>query len=532
MSKNIGLRSAIFAVLIIVALVYLVPTFSKELPGWWPKARVLPTEKIKLGLDLQGGMHLVLEVDVDKALDAELERVAEDIKQDLRDEKIRHTDISRNSANGIDVTLLSDQDLESFEALKNSMYPGYDIVQGEKTEEGQVVHMNMTPSAIQDLKVSWTEQALETIRNRIDQFGVNEPDISPQQDNRILIQLPGIEDPDKAISLIGQMAQLEFKLVDSESVAEENIPADDEILYHTETDSAGRVISRKAYLLKKKVSLTGSHVTDAKVSQDQYDGSYSISLSLDKKGARIFESVTGANVGRQLAIVLDDNVYSAPVIQEEISAGGKAWITNIRTLDEAKELRIVLKSGALPAPIKILERRTVGPTLGQDSIRQGIYAMIVGGALVILFMIIYYGLSGLIAVFALILNTLIIMSGLAGFGATLTLPGLAGMILSIGMAVDANVLIYERIREELRIGKTLRTAVEAGYDKATITIFDSNLTTLITALILFQFGTGAVKGFAVTLTIGIIANFITAVYVTRVIFDYLVVELNWKKISI
>lgn len=526
MSKNIGLRSAIFAVLIIVALVYLVPTFSKELPGWWPKTRILPTKKIKLGLDLQGGVHLVLEVDVDKAMVAELERIAGDIKEDLRSAKIRHTDISRNGTNGIDITLLSGQDLKPFEDLKNSMYPEYDMVEGEKTEDGQVIHLNMTQAAIQDMKDSWTEQALETIRNRIDQFGVNETDIRPQPNNRILIQLPGIKDPDRAIKLIGQTAQLEFKLVDEENSVEEaqkgNIPADDEILYSTKSGAA--------YLLKKKTSLTGSHVTDAQVKQDTY-GAYYIGLSLDKKGARIFESVTGANVGKKLAIVLDNNVYSAPVIESEIS-GGDAVITGSFTLEEAKELRIVLKSGALPAPITMIEQRTVGPSLGQDSISQGINAMILGGALVILFMIIYYGLSGLIAVFALILNTLIILAGLAGFSATLTLPGLAGMILSIGMAVDANVLIYERIREEMRIGKTLRTAVEAGYDKATITIFDSNLTTLITALILFQFGTGPVKGFAVTLTIGIIANFITAVYVTRVIFDYLVVELNWKKISI
>ncbi|MBN1624890.1 MAG: protein translocase subunit SecD [Deltaproteobacteria bacterium] len=527
MSKNIGLRSAIFAVLIIVALVYLVPTFSKELPAWW---KFLPAEKIKLGLDLQGGMHLVLEVDVDKALEAELERIAEDIKEDMRNEKIRHTDISRNSANGIDITLLSEQEFASFEALKNAMYPDYDMVKGEKTEEGLVVHMKMTEAAIQDMQDSWTEQALETIRNRIDQFGVNEPDISTQQDNRILIQLPGIKDPDRAINLIGQTAQLEFKLVDEENSGDmENVPAGDEILYHTATDSKGRT-AKTPYMLKKQTALTGSHITNAQVKQDEY-GAYYINLTLDKKGARIFESLTGANVGKRLAIVLDNNVYSAPVIQDKIS-GGDAAITGTFTLDEANDLRIVLKAGALPAPIKILEQRTVGPSLGQDSISQGINAMILGGALVILFMIIYYGLSGFIAVFALVLNTLIIMAGLAFFGATLTLPGLAGMVLSIGMAVDANVLIYERIREEMRAGKTLRTAVEAGYDKATITIFDSNLTTLITALILFQFGTGPVKGFAVTLTIGIIANFITAVYVTRVIFDYLVVELNWKKISI
>jgi preprotein translocase subunit SecD len=379
-----------------------------------------------------------------------------------------------------------------------------------------------------------TDQALETIRNRIDQFGVNEPYITTQADNRILIQLPGLKDPDRAIKLIGKTAQLEFKLVDEENFVGDtikgNIPAGDEILYQVTTDYNGAT-TRKEWLVKKRTLLTGKYITDASVKLDSQYGDPYVRLSFDRRGARIFEKITGDNIEKRLAIILDDNVYSAPVIRDRIS-GGTAVIENIGSTDEARDLKIVLRAGALPAPVKILEQRLVGPSLGQDSIDQGINAMVLGGALVVLFMIIYYGLSGLIAVFALVLNTLLIAAGLAAFGATLTLPGLAGIILSIGMAVDANVLIYERIREELRIGKTLRGAVETGYERATITIFDSNLTTLITAVILFQFGTGPVKGFAVTLTIGIIANFITAVYVTRVIFDYLVINLNWKKISI
>jgi preprotein translocase subunit SecD len=529
-SKNLTLRIAIYVVLTIVALVYLVPTFSKELPSWW---KFLPTEKLKLGLDLQGGMQLVLEVEGDKAVESELERVAEDIRDDLRSEKIKYSDIKHNSTNGIDITLLSDQEVTAFEAMKNSLYPDYALVKGDKTENGQVVHMNMSQTAITAMIKSATEQAVETITNRIDQFGVNEPYISTQADNRILLQLPGVKDPDRAITLIGKTAQLEFKLVDEGNSVEDalkgNIPAEDEILYHSEIDKETGRTERTPYLLKKRTSLTGSYITDAKVEISQYNA-YSVGLSFDKKGSRIFENLTGANVGKHLAIVLDNNVYSAPVIKDKIS--GNAEISGNFTSEEANDLRIVLKAGALPAPVKILERRTVGPSLGRDSISQSINAMILGGALVVLFMIVYYGLSGLIAVVALILNTLFIVSGLAFFGATLTLPGIAGMILSIGMAVDANVLIYERIREELRLGKTLRSAVEAGYERATITIFDSNLTTLITALILFQFGTGPVKGFAVTLTIGLIANFVTAVYVTRVFFDYLVINLNWKKISI
>jgi preprotein translocase subunit SecD len=236
-------------------------------------------------------------------------------------------------------------------------------------------------------------------------------------------------------------------------------------------------------------------------------------------------------VGKRLAIVLDNNVYSAPVIRDKI-AGGKAQITGRFTMDEAKDLAIVLRAGALPAPVKILEERLVGPSLGQDSINQGFRSAIIGGLIVILFMALYYNLSGIIADLALVLNLLFIMAGLAFFGATLTLPGVAGIILTIGMAVDANVLVFERIREELRLGKPPRAAIEAGYARATVTILDSNLTTLIAALVLFQVGTGPVKGFAVTLSIGLIANFVTAVFCTRILFDYLYVTLRWKKISI
>jgi preprotein translocase subunit SecD len=532
-SKKLGVRSTIYALLIIVSLVYLVPTFSNKLPEWWLK--FLPKEKIKLGLDLQGGMQLILEVDTIKAIEAEVETAIEDIKDELRSEKIRYLDLKGNGPTGIELTLIRDEDMTSFEAFMNSMYTDYIMEKGGKTGKGQVVHMKMKQAAIQQVMKTATDQALETIRNRIDQFGVNEPYITTQADNRILIQLPGLKDPDRAIKLIGKTAQLEFKLVDEENNVNDaiagNMPAGDEVLYQVAVDPETGKTEKNPYLLKKRTSLTGKYITDARVKLDSQYGEPYVLLSFDRRGARIFEKITGENIEKRLAIVLDNNVHSAPVIKDRIS-GGTAVIENIGNTDEARDLAIVLRAGALPAPVKILEQRLVGPSLGQDSIDQGINAMILGGVLVVLFMIAYYGLSGLIAVFALALNTLLIVAGLAAFSATLTLPGLAGIILSIGMAVDANVLIYERIREELRIGKTLRGAVETGYERATITIFDSNLTTLITAVILFQFGTGPVKGFAVTLTIGLIANFITAVYVTRVIFDYLVINLNWKKMSI
>jgi preprotein translocase subunit SecD len=256
-----------------------------------------------------------------------------------------------------------------------------------------------------------------------------------------------------------------------------------------------------------------------------------VSITFDKKGARLFERITADNVKKRLAIVLDDNVYSAPVIQEKI-AGGEARITGNFTTEEARDLAIVLRAGALPAPVQILEERTVGPSLGTDSIRMGLLSMCVGGILVILFMAIYYKGSGVVADFALMLNILLIAGGLAGFGATLTLPGIAGIILTIGMAVDANVLIFERIREEMNLGKTPRAAVDAGYDRATLTILDANVTTLIAALVLFQFGTGPVKGFAVTLSLGVVASLFTALVLTRAIFDYFLISRKVRTISI
>ncbi|MFC1867525.1 protein translocase subunit SecD [Thermodesulfobacteriota bacterium] len=533
MSKNLGWRGAIIGFLILVALLYLTPSISRELPQWW--STVLPQEKIRLGLDLQGGMHLMLEVEALKAVENDLERTVEDIKDDLRKEKIRYLELRRNGTKGIDLTLMRELDKINFEDTVKSNYPDYDIEGGDKIDNGFSLRMILTEKARGQIKQLASDQALETIRNRIDQFGVSEPDIRPQANNRILIQLPGIKDPQRAIELIGKTAQLEFKLVDEENSLEEalkgNIPAGREILYGISVDPATNRTKKTPYLLKKRTSLTGKYITDAKVQIDSQYNEPNVSLSFNRKGARAFERITGENIKKRLAIVLDNNVYSAPVIQDRIS-GGKAQITGRFSMEEARDLAIVLRAGALPAPVKILEERTVGPSLGKDSIEKGFRSMVIGGVVVILFMIIYYGFSGIVADVALLLNIFFIMAGLAFFGATLTLPGIAGMILTIGMAVDANVLIFERIREELRLGKTPRTAIEGGYEKALVTIIDANVTTFIAALVLFQFGTGPVRGFAVTLSIGIVASFITAVFITRCIFDFLFVHLNWKRISI
>ncbi|MDD4338994.1 MAG: protein translocase subunit SecD, partial [Syntrophales bacterium] len=350
-----------------------------------------------------------------------------------------------------------------------------------------------------------------------------------------IIQLPGIKDTQRAKNLIGRTALLEFKLVNEEYSVDEalrgNVPEGSMILHESRLDrESGRRIDTPI-LLKSATLMTGESLESAKVQISDRFGEPHVSIKFNAQGAKEFERITGANVKRRLAIVLDGVVHSAPVIQERI-AGGNAQITGSFTMDEARDLAIVLRAGALPAPVKILEERTVGPSLGQDSIDQGMWSILIGGLLVIIFMVIYYKWSGVVADFAVILNVIIILGALTAFRATLTLPGIAGIVLVIGMAVDANVLILERVREELRSGKTPRAAIEAGYGKAFLTILDSNVTTLIAALFLFGFGTGPIKGFAVTLSIGIVVSMFTAIFVTRIIFDYFVWNRKIQTVSV
>jgi preprotein translocase subunit SecD len=366
------------------------------------------------------------------------------------------------------------------------------------------------------------DQALETIRNRIDQFGVAEPTIQRQGARNILVELPGVSDPERAIQLIGRTARLEFRMVDEERSPDEalkgRVAEGSEVLYERKVNKQTGEVTRTPFLLKKQVLLTGDALTNAEVRiGSQFNEPY-VSIEFDREGAQLFERITAENVGKRLAIVLDNTVYSAPVIRERI-AGGQAQITGSFTVEEARDLAIVLRAGALPAPVRIEENRTVGPSLGQDSVRQGLTAGLIGSVLVVLFMLLYYRLSGTVATVALILNVLLLLAGLGYFHATLTLPGIAGIVLTLGMAVDANVLIFERIREELRIGKPARAAIDAGFARAWSAILDGNVTTLIAAMMLFQFGTGPIKGFAVTLSLGLIANLFTAVFVCKVIFD-------------
>lgn len=533
MTKSMGWRSAIALFVVLAASIYLIPSCTDGLPGWW--SNVLPRDKIHLGLDLQGGMHLVLEVKAIKAVESHLERTVEDMKQDLRKKKIRYRELRRDGSEQISLTLMRADDKAALLDMAQANYSDFEAKPVFGGQGQAVIHLILQSKAKVRIMKMAVDQALETIRNRIDQFGVSEPDIRPQQDNRILIQLPGIKDPKRAIELIGKTALLEFKLVDEDnSLAEAlkgNVPPGDEILYQAISDPKNVQQRKTPYLLKKRTLLTGEYITDARVQIDtQYNEPY-VSLSFNKTGAMLFEQITGQNIKKRLAIVLDKNVYSAPVIQDKIG-GGQAQITGRFDMNEARDLAIVLRAGALPAPVKIIEERTVGPSLGKDSIEKGFKSMLIGGIIVLLFMVVYYGLSGIIADMALVLNIVFIMAGLAFFGATLTLPGIAGIILTIGMSVDANVLIFERIREELRLGKTPRTSIEGGYGKALITILDANVTTLIAALVLFQFGTGPVRGFAVTLSIGILSSLFTAIFVTRIVFDYLYVQRKMKKVHI
>lgn len=481
--------------------------------------------KVNLGLDLQGGMHLILGVETEKAVDSELDRMVDEF-QDLLDDKGIDYILVDKVGDALEIETLDRQGITNIKELIDRSYAN--VLNVEEGGENRLA-LTLKPQEIARIKRSAIDQSLETIRNRVDEFGVSEPTIQREGRNRILIQLPGLKDTGRAKALIGKTARLEFKLVDAENDVDRalqgDMPMDDEILY--EKSPAG---NKTPLLLKKRVLMTGDTITDARVNYDRFNSPY-VSLTFDRRGAKLFGKLTAKYVKKRMAIILDGTVYSAPTIRERIS-GGRAQISGRFSLAEAKDLAIVLRAGALPAPVTIQEERTVGPTLGQDSIDKGMKSIIIGGVLVVIFMVAYYKIAGLVADVALVLNLLFIMAALAGLNATLTLPGIAGIILTIGMAVDANVIIFERIREELRQGKTVLSSVDGGYAKAFSTILDANVTTLIAAFVLFQFGTGPVKGFAVTLCLGILASMFTAIFITRFIFDFYMGKWEVRNLSI
>ncbi len=533
MLKSIKFRAALSAAVLLVAIFYLLPSLTENLPSLWKDH--LTKEKIHLGLDLQGGTHLVLEVDTEKAVESSLERTANNFKEILMENKVRFRSLERKKGNVLSIEMHEGAPASGLDKILKEQFTDLEIASSETTAGRETVTLRFQAKRVAELKKLAVEQSLETIRNRVDQFGVSEPEIIPEGQDRIIVQLPGVKDTTRAKNLIGKTALLEFKLLDEEFSVDEalkgNVPEGDSLMYGYGPDSTTGRKASVPYLVKNKTLMTGESIENAQVKISDRFGEPYVSIKFNPQGSSDFERITGENVKKRLGIILDGMVHSAPVIQEKI-AGGQAQITGSFTMEEAKDLAIVLRAGALPAPVSILEERTVGPSLGQDSITKGIWSTIIGAILVVIFMMVYYKFSGLVANAALLMNIIILLGAMAAFRATLTLPGIAGIVLTIGMAVDANVLIFERIREELRAGKTARAAIDAGYAKAFSAILDSNVTTLIAALFLFQFGTGPVKGFAVTLTIGLIASMFTAIFVTRIVFDYFVLNRRVQTLSV
>jgi preprotein translocase subunit SecD len=541
--------------------------FCASVPSW------SHCNKMTLGLDLQGGLHLVMGVVVNKAVSDRAERYADGLTDRFKEkqidvESVKHLDDSPT----IEIVL---KDTETEKKMTDYIRSDFNVLTvSERLDGGKRVRLSIIEDEQTRIKADAVDQAIKTIRNRADKYGVSEPTIAKRGEDNILIQLPGVKDPDRAIELIGTTAQLEFNIVDDEGTALDNLelpegvtrdyeggaggrrvtvlhaatkeaiyeavkgklPEDRTVKVGEEEDAAGKVIGYRSYLVAKKAGVTGDYLTDAGVQFSQEEGRHHVSFEFDPQGAKIFEKLTGENIGKRLAVVLDDTIKSAPVIQSKISNQGRITMGGNKSSDEimneAKDLALVLKSGALAAPVIIREQRRVGATLGSEAVQKGQQAMMIGLILVVLAMVAYYRLSGAIANFALIFNFVFIIAALAGLEATLTLPGMAGIALTLGMAVDANVIILERIREEIRHGKTVRAAVEAGYDRAFWTIVDSHVTQVVAGVILWQYGSGPIRGFATTLIIGIIASLYTSVWVTKMIYDWMGAKTKMETISI
>jgi SecD/SecF fusion protein len=551
MPRHLRNRLFVVAALTIVAVIAALPSFTSNPQGWLQKIKL--SDGFRLGLDLQGGMNLVLKVDIDKAVQQHMEMILSDLKETLQKRHLRIRASEMTGTGKFRLILAEGETAGSTGQIIDEAFPNLEV-----TSQGPAaLDLALKPSEIRYVQDNAVSQSLEILRNRIDQFGVQEPVIVRKGRDEIVLQLAGIKDPARAIEIVGRTAQLEFKMVspnqpadleaafeaalqsgrlppgfshrDLNRVLADDIPPGTELYIERETNRQSGEVHTFPVLLEKQVLMTGEAL---KTAHEEIGGRFDepyVSLTLNDRGARKFAEITREGVGRQLAIILDNVVQSAPVIQEPIS-GGNAEITGSFTTAQAHDLAIVLRAGALPAPVKIVQNMTVGPSLGRDSIHKGLAATVLGAALVVIFMVVYYRVSGVIANLALLLNLILMMAALSLFRATLTLPGIAGIVLSIGMAVDSNVLIFERMREELALGRPVYGCVTAGYGKALWTIIDAHVTTLITASALFLFGTGPIKGFAVTLSIGVIFNLFTALYGTRVGYDYLYFKRRLKNL--
>ncbi|HEY1638529.1 MAG TPA: protein translocase subunit SecD [Rhizomicrobium sp.] len=503
---------------VIIALPNAIPDNVRErLPHW------LPASTVSLGLDLRGGSSILEEVQLDQALKDKIESLHADIRLALRKAHIGFDNLTTSGSDTISVHILDPQRFEDARTIVNNLNPAatssllgggsraYDLT----TPGNNTIILKMTDAYKAQTSQQIVSQSIEVVRRRIDALGTREPDITRQGEDRILIQVPGLSDPQRLIDLLGKTAKMTFQLVDDAADVQQAqkgiVPIGDEVLYE---DSPVKGAPPTPTVVERRIMVSGDRLTDAAGTFSQQNGEAVVDFRFDSVGAREFGEVTRTHVNQRFAIVLDNKVISAPKINEPI-LGGAGYIEGSFTIQSASDLAALLRAGALPAPLKVLSQSTVGPSLGDDSIRAGKYSAIGGLLLVALFMVLRYGLFGLFADVALTLNVVLLFAALTLFGATLTLPGIAGIVLTMGMAVDANVLIYERIKEEQRNGRSMLASIDTGFRRAMATIIDANMTHLIASLILFQLGSGPVRGFAVTLGVGIITSFFTAVMVTR-----------------
>ena len=475
-------------------------------PDWLSS---LGGKPVNLGLDLRGGVYLLLRVDTDAVIKHALEQDSGSLRTFLRHQNLQYLAVNVTGPQNLAVEMENAAVAAQAQKVIAGHYPDYAIT----LQPNAVLDVSLTPDAARKMKDDALQQAIVVIRNRIDELGVSEPVIQRQGAAHIAVQLPGVQDTQSAKSIIGSTAQLEFKMVDEQAnmaaALKGDLPPGTALFYGAHG---------APYVLYTNTVLTGRYLSNASAGVDNSSGQAIVNVSFNNAGTRIFGDLTTKNVGKRMAILLDNKVVTAPVIREAIT-GGRAQITGFSGLKDASNAAIELRAGALPAPVHISEERTVGPTLGQDSIHDGVMAVVFGMLFVVLFMTFYYRAFGLIADLAILVNVLAILAVLSIMGGTLTLPGIAGIVLKIGLAVDANVLVFERIREELRHGMSTRAAIDAGFKKAFATIVDSNVTVLIAALVLFQFGTGAIKGFALVLTIGVITSMFTATMMSRGIIE-------------
>ena len=502
-------------------------------PNFFPEARVKTwpgwaQRRLVLGLDLQGGSYLLLEVDSNYVKKEKLDQIRDDARRTLREAKIGYTGLA-SKGDAVEVRV-KDTDLQTtLGKLRDLSQPLGGLLgsSGQRSLEvtdagGGLIRLTVPPAAINERIRQTIEQSIQIVERRVNQLGTVEPVIQRQGTDRILVQVPGLQDPTRLKDLLGKTAKMEFRMVDTsvspDQAQQGNLPPESELLMSASSPKV-------PYVVKKQVLVTGGDLTDAQTAFDPRTSEPVVSFKFNSAGSRKFAQATLENVGQPFAIVLDNEVISAPVIREPIT-GGQGQISGNFTVQSANDLAILLRAGALPAPLTVIEERTVGPGLGQDSIAKGELAAYVGAIMVVVFMLLTYRLFGLFANIAVIINVAMIFGVLSLLNATLTLPGIAGIVLTVGIAVDSNVLIYERIREELRGGRNAISAIDAGFKRALATILDSNITTFIAAAVLFYIGTGPVRGFAVTLGIGILTTVFTAFTLTRLIVAWWV---RWKR---